>query len=686
MRSFILAVALGLPTVAVAQSAPIDTEATPETRALFTTMKARAQRGVMFGHQNTLAYGYTWRDENDGTPDRSDVKDVSGKFPAVYGWDVMDLFSDTRPGEMASPGADRLRRYVQSAHARGGISTFSWHMKNPVNNTDAWNTERAVDHIIPGGRLHDAYKAQLDEVAAFFLSVRDAGGKPIPMWFRPFHEHTGGWFWWGKGNTSAQDFKALWQFTVTYLRDVKGVHNLLYAYSTDVFDDKATFFEFYPGDAYVDMIGFDDYQSIKHKANARTLSKRLKSVAKWADERGKIAALTETGLEAVPDPKWWTNILLPGLKATKGISYVLVWRNANPAYDRKDHFYAPYPGQVSAEDFKRFEADPLTLFEGDVAGAVTVAQSLTRTDSLPVGRCINMGNHLEAPTENEWGGRMIADDDFAIIAKAGFTTIRLPVRWSTHATATAPFTIDPAYMKRVAHLVDLARASGLNVILNSHHFEEIHSAPERHAPQLAAMWAQIADRFKDQPRDHAWFEIENEPHDKFNDSNLLATLTPALRAIRKSNPDRPVIIGGQSWSGIDSLATLKLPDDPHIIPTFHYYDPFDFTHQGASWVNPAPPLGRVYGGAADKEKLSNDVQKIRNYIKASGKVPFMGEFGAHTTVTTAERVTYQRAVRTAFDKVDIGMCAWAFTNTFPLYDSKTKAWVPGMLGAMGLKE
>ena len=249
MRTLIGALALVWPTALLAESAPIDRAATPETRALFVNMKRLAKTGVMFGHQNTLAYGYTWRDENNGARDRSDIKDVTAKFPAVYGWDVMDLFGDTRPGEMASSGADRLRRYVRSAHARGGVNTFSWHMKNPVNNTDAWNTTRAAEHIIPGGRLHDAYKAQLDEVAAFFLSVKDGNGKTIPMWFRPFHEHTGGWFWWGKGNASARDFKQLWQFTVTYLREVKGVHNLLYAYSTEVFDNKSAYFAFYPGDA-----------------------------------------------------------------------------------------------------------------------------------------------------------------------------------------------------------------------------------------------------------------------------------------------------------------------------------------------------------------------------------------------------------------------------------------------------
>jgi endoglucanase len=319
--------------------------------------------------------------------------------------------------------------------------------------------------------------------------------------------------------------------------------------------------------------------------------------------------------------------------------------------------------------------------------AVASGHAQAATDSLPVGRCVNMGNHLEAPTEGAWGGRKIADDDFQIIAEAGFNTIRLPVRWSTHAGNSPPYTIDADFMKRVKHVVGNARAAGLNVILNSHHFEEIHSDPsDANIAKLASMWSQIATAFADQPNDKLWFEIENEPHDKFNDSNLLKVLSPSLTEIRKSNPERPVIIGGEFWSGINSLATLKLPDDPNIIPTFHYYDPFDFTHQGATWVDPAPKMGRAYGSAEDQARLKNDVGKVRDYIKRTGKTPFMGEFGANGPIPLYERVKYQMTVRTAFDEIGIGMCAWGFTNTFPLYDSEKRQWVPGMRAAMGLAE
>jgi endoglucanase len=327
------------------------------------------------------------------------------------------------------------------------------------------------------------------------------------------------------------------------------------------------------------------------------------------------------------------------------------------------------------------------LIVAALLGALVSSPALAATDSLPVGRCVNMGNSLEAPSEGEWGGKKIDSADMQRIATAGFKTIRLPVRWASRAANTPPYTINPAFMKRVKGIVADARRAGLNVILNSHHFEEIHEDPSPpNIAKLAGMWTQIAAAFAGQPEANLWFEIENEPHKNFNDGNLLKVLAPALAEIRKTNPTRAVIIGGEQWSGINSLKTLKLPDDPNIVPTFHYYDPFDFTHQGATWVDPVPPLGRAYGTAVDSKLLRDDVEKVRAYIKRTGKTPFMGEFGANGPIPLNDRVKYQKAVRIAFDKVGIGMCAWGYTNTFPLWDQTNGKWVPGMLDAMGLRE
>lgn len=306
--------------------------------------------------------------------------------------------------------------------------------------------------------------------------------------------------------------------------------------------------------------------------------------------------------------------------------------------------------------------------------------------SLPVGACINMGDQLEGQSETAHGGARIEASDFARIRAAGFTTVRIPVRWSDKAGAGPDYKIDPQWMERVTTVVDQALAAGLNVILNDHHFNALDEDPAGNSVKLAALWAQIAPRFADRPTSHLWFEIENEPHEKLTNAILNETLAPALEAIRASNPDRPVVIGGDNWSGIDSLATLELPDDPNVYPTFHYYEPFEFTHQGAGWVQPKPPaLGRVYGSADDAERLVRDTAKIKAYVARTGLVPFMGETGAYDAhIPLAQRVQYTRAVHDAFAPLGVGICGWAYTNTFPYYDHHAGRWLPGMRGAAGL--
>ncbi|MHA6317668.1 glycoside hydrolase family 5 protein [Altererythrobacter sp. CAU 1778] len=306
--------------------------------------------------------------------------------------------------------------------------------------------------------------------------------------------------------------------------------------------------------------------------------------------------------------------------------------------------------------------------------------------SLPVGSCINMGNSLESFPESSHG-KLIDAADFARIKAAGFETVRIPVRWSAHAANEAPYAIEPAFMTRTGEVVDMALDAGLKVILNDHHFRELVEDPAGNTAQLAAMWAQVAQNFADRPNETLWFEIANEPNDKLTNANLVETLGPALAEIRKTNPERAVVIGGEFWSGISSLETLNLPDDPNVIPTFHYYEPFAFTHQGASWAGPdIPEVGRVYGGAEDSERLAADLEKVRAYTKRTGLVPFIGESGAYEAhIPLEQRVAYTKAIHDTFAPEGIGICTWAYTNTFPFWDQKSGEWLPGMLEAMGLR-
>jgi mannan endo-1,4-beta-mannosidase len=187
------------------------------------------------------------------------------------------------------------------------------------------------------------------------------------MIFRPYHEFDGYWFWWGKPYCTVAEFKALWQFTVSYLRDSLNVHNFIYAFSPDnTFGTEDAYLQRYPGDAFVDMVGIDNYNDLGRygKYNLDSAIIKLKIVSDYAMKAGKLAAFTETGLESIPNPAWWTEVLLKALQSKKmAFTYVLVWRNDATS---ATHFYAPFPGQSSVPDFLKFYNDPYTLFEKDL--------------------------------------------------------------------------------------------------------------------------------------------------------------------------------------------------------------------------------------------------------------------------------------------------------------------------------
>ena len=295
-----------------------------------------------------------------------------------------------------------------------------------------------------------------------------------------------------------------------------------------------------------------------------------------------------------------------------------------------------------------------------------------------IGKCVNLSNMLEAPNEGDWG-RAFRDDDASTIRSAGFKTVRLPVNFAGHAVKKAPYTIDPRFMARVRHVIDVNRAAGLNVILDQHNNGDFSSDPVANQERLAGLWRQIAEQLRDEPPS-LWFEILNEPHGKLTNANLIATFTPSLAAIRATNPTRIVVIGGENWSGIASLAHLDLPNDPYVIPTIHYYEPFEFTHQGARFIKKPPPLGRVFGGSTDIAQLQANLAKIKAYETRTGRAPFVGEYGAIDIIPSEQRALYYGTVSSAFASIGIPACAWGYTNTFRLRTDN--GWMPGLVEAI----
>ncbi|HVZ57811.1 MAG TPA: glycosyl hydrolase [Chitinophagaceae bacterium] len=343
---------------------PADKHASTRTLALYRNLKTSSARGILFGHQDDLAYGVGWKYQ----PGRSDIRDVTGDYPAVYGWELGRLELD-HPVNLDSVPFDRMREFIREAYRRGGVITISWHLNNPLTGKTAWDpAPGTVASVLPGGASHDRYCSWLDRVAAFLHSLRGDHGEPIPVIFRPFHECNGSWFWWGGKNCGADEFIRLYRFTESYLRDQKQVHNLLYAYNTDRFGSREEYLERYPGDEWVDVIGFDIYQRGTDTARFRAdLDHSLGILEALAAEKNKLPALTEFGYGGVPDSTWWTGTLLKAI-APHHIAYALAWRNAGSRPDGSSEFYVPYKGQASAADFVLFSRNSRMLFQRAATG------------------------------------------------------------------------------------------------------------------------------------------------------------------------------------------------------------------------------------------------------------------------------------------------------------------------------
>ena len=346
-----------------ARAVLVDKSATAETAALFANLHRLAGRHVLFGHQDDTRNGYGWTRDYLATavpPGKSDVQDATGTYPAVYGWDLQSI-AGFYTGPVVEHEKRLLRQLTVDAYNRGGVNTYSWHYNNPVSKVSVnWRDSpvEAVAPLLPGGSHHAVYTQSLRDIAVYAKSLIGADGRVIPIIFRPFHEMDGDWFWWGKSHCTAQQYRQLYQFTVAYLRDSLQVHSFLYAWSSDRnFATEQELLERYPGDAFVDIVGMDNYGDLQPTVRPEVAQQKLSVVTALAARNHKVAALTETGLENVTQADWFTLRLLPLLRSqTSGIAYVMLWSNSQATY------WTPHAGHPAELNFREFYNNELLVF------------------------------------------------------------------------------------------------------------------------------------------------------------------------------------------------------------------------------------------------------------------------------------------------------------------------------------
>jgi endoglucanase len=293
------------------------------------------------------------------------------------------------------------------------------------------------------------------------------------------------------------------------------------------------------------------------------------------------------------------------------------------------------------------------------------------------GRGVNLGNALEAPREGEWGVRL-EKEYFDLIKSAGFDSVRIPVRWSAHAESASPYRIDPQFLARVDWAVRQALQRRLFVVMNVHHYGEIMEKPDEHRDRFLALWAQIAEHFHDRPPALS-FELLNEPHGNLTAEKWNDLVSAALPVVRRTNPNRPIVVGPADWNGIGQLKNLRLPEeDRNLVVTIHYYSPFKFTHQGASWVGGQSQawLGtRWLGTKAEQRAVTRDLDAAITWAVKHRRPIYMGEFGAYSKADIDSRARWTRFVADEAIRRNIGFGYWEFCSGFGVYDAQQRQWV-----------
>ncbi|WP_051590637.1 glycoside hydrolase family 26 protein [Flavobacterium daejeonense] len=356
-------------------------KATAETLALFYNLKKLPEKGFAIGQQNAFSNFFF------NIKGKSDIKKTTASDPAIIGFDFSHITDDKNTEKEDNWYFQQEKQIIadaKKAYDQGMIVTFSWHFREPYKGVDFYSSnledkgKNRVKTILPAGEKNEYFKRKLDKIAAIVKNLKGNDGKLIPVIFRPFHEFDGSWFWWGAAHCSPEEYKELFAFTVTYLRDVKEVTNFLYAFSPDnQFHSEADYLKRYPGDAYVDVLGMDNYGDFDNKGEegARLANSKLKILSDLAKQRNKIAALTETGYQITftkdPIEGFFSKYMYNALTANNiAISYVMFWENSEDAY------FVPQPNMPDTADFVEFTSKPKALLSNKLPDLYKINSTL----------------------------------------------------------------------------------------------------------------------------------------------------------------------------------------------------------------------------------------------------------------------------------------------------------------------
>ena len=290
---------------------------------------------------------------------------------------------------------------------------------------------------------------------------------------------------------------------------------------------------------------------------------------------------------------------------------------------------------------------------------------------------------------------------FADIAKAGFKTVRIPICFSAWMEMDRPYDwTNKGALDTADSFIEWGLANGLNVIIDLHHPELDRSNPKAEAPErIVNLWFRIARRYKDTDPEKVFFELRNEPH-KITAEEWRWQAKEIIKVVRPIAPRHTLIVGFHDWNSRSAMTSSKPFEDDNIIYTFHYYDPFLFTHQAASWVGNGfeklqtvrfpyskesrikiPKAGqggwleqlvRSYKRDSDEARMYQDLKAAKDWSKKNGVPIFLGEFGSYSKNPSIEdRCRHAAVIYKALGRLDIPNAWWEWDGGFSMFEKGT---------------
>jgi endoglucanase len=310
-------------------------------------------------------------------------------------------------------------------------------------------------------------------------------------------------------------------------------------------------------------------------------------------------------------------------------------------------------------------------------------------------------------------------DDIALIKSMGFDHVRLSVNPQPMFTAHEPNKIPAEYLGYLDAAVKMILDHGLAVVIDLHpesDFKARLAKDDDFVEQFADFWRALAAHYSTWDADRVFLEILNEP--EFTDRyRWLGVQAKLAAAIREGAPAHTIIAAGARWSNDDELVFEEPLRDPNIIYNFHFYEPFLFTHQGATWSAyywhwlrglryPSSPesaerVAALAPGAVDRLQVIRygrdhwDAARIESEMKQAAEwaqrrgVPLVcNEFGVYREYADSQdRAAWLHDVRTALERSGIGWAMWDYSGSFGVVTKKDGKTVAdeGVLRALGVK-